>query len=409
MKFKLLQLLIILSLTLSLSASLALAAGGGGGGGGGGSAARYTDLKCNDAGALSFTRGTKWDPVKVMKKDDGTLLTIPGTWSGGKFTSDEGLLREAGTYVVQDPLYGDKTVKCPGFKFSCSLVSLNLQECVNDNGITARFDLENADADVLKLEFVLSDSSTILKYEKNSQSSFLKNLVLENAGSAFTVTAEGVAKVKTFQVSIPQCVGQYYVYSKINCVDKEVDAADAGKKDQQAAEENGKALKCGGYLDIKDRVKCRIDLRGEQKDEYENFFPEECRSWENQGSCVALYRAVQNCWDQGSSVSRIACLRGKVGISSVASQRRECKGDQQCLDKLKDDVYTLIKLRLYNLEEEAEELQEKGEISEDDLVDFVVKMEESKLAFNTAQSKKERQDVILQARKYWLELMRKRI
>ena len=95
---------------------------------------------------------------------------------------------------------------------------------------------------------------------------------------------------------------------------------------------------------------------------------------------------MQECWEQ-EKPSRIACLRQKVGVLDVRAQKAACGEDQACQDKLRQDVYTLIKLRLYNLEEEAEELLEAGKVTEDDVADFVVKMEQSKLAFNAAQSK----------------------
>jgi len=63
-----------------------------------------------------------------------------------------------------------------------------------------------------------------------------------------------------------------------------------------------------------------------------------------------------------------------------------------------------VKFRLYNLEEEAEELLEKGYLSFEDVRDFVVKMELKKSAFNAAQTKKERVKVLLDAREDWKEL-----
>jgi len=289
----------------------------------------------------------------------------------------------------------------PQVSAKCNSVEISISTCMNDeSGFNAEFEVQNAEEDDLKLEFVTLGGRT-LKYEKNAKSSFLQNLVLGSTGSAFTVEVDNLEKIKTFQVSLPECVGSNYIYSKMECSENE--------NEEPQQEDKGEELKCGGYLGIEDRVRCRINLREEQADEYENFFPEECRSWEDKGKCVSLYRAVQTCWEQGSSVSRIACLRGKVGLENVASQRSQCQGDQQCLNDLKEDVYTLIKLRLYNLEEEAEELYEEGIISEDTLVDFVVKMEKSKLAFNEAQSKEERRNVILQARQYWLELTRERL
>ena len=177
-------------------------------------------------------------------------------------------------------------------------------------------------------------------------------------------------------------------------------------------EKKGQKMKCGGYLSIEDRVKCRINLPEEEKDEYDNFFPEECRTWTDQDACVNVYRTVQPCWKKADSPSRISCLRQKVGVLDVSAQKKTCaemRGEEKtaCKNKLRKDVYTLAKLRLYNLEEAAEELEEEEKITEEQLIDFVVKMEQSKMTFNEATTKQQRKEVILQAQRYWLELVRK--
>ncbi|MBI1968759.1 hypothetical protein HYS49_02510, partial [Candidatus Woesearchaeota archaeon] len=293
------------------------------------------------------------------------------------------------------PKYGKKSVECPGLKFSCTLVKLQLQDCRKNGDIT--FLLENASTDDLKVDFSGATSKK-LTYSQSSYSTDLKNLSFKKgSGNSYTVKAGTPLSVDEVQVSLPRCVGPQYVYAKLACVALE---------EAKAEEQSGKELKCGGYLDLEDRVRCRLRLREEQRDDYENFFPEECTSWKNQDQCVALYRKVQECWDQ-EKPSRIACLRQKVGVLNVQQQKAACGEDQACHDKLRLDVYTLIKLRLYNLEEEAEELLEAGKVTEDDVADFVIKMEQSKLAFNAAQSKQERISVIVQAQRYWQEFVRK--
>ena len=93
-------------------------------------------------------------------------------------------------------------------------------------------------------------------------------------------------------------------------------------------------------------------------------------------------------------------------LGDIASRKSSCQGDQFCLDAVRREVHTFIKLKLYNLEEAAEEFEEDGFITEDQLIGFVVKMEESKLAFNRAKSKGERRLVILQARQHWIALVK---
>ena len=94
-------------------------------------------------------------------------------------------------------------------------------------------------------------------------------------------------------------------------------------------------------------------------------------------------------------------------MTNIPSAKAACKGDSVCLLQVKQKAYSLIKLHLYNLEDEAEEWEEEGKLTLQEVADFVVKMEESKLAFNQAQSKLERKLVILKARQHWLDLVKK--
>ena len=162
---------------LSLTVTIVLAAGGGGGGGGSGGGSSgggdggitpYADLTCTDAGVLSFTRGAAWDAVTVQLSDGSLMENISGEWKDGAFTSEEAIMVKAGTYVVLDPQFGNKSVDCPGLRFSCKLVKLNLDECTTNGNITAAFTLENATVDDLKFQFSLPDSLRKLRYEKNS-------------------------------------------------------------------------------------------------------------------------------------------------------------------------------------------------------------------------------------------------
>jgi len=400
-------------LSLSLAIPLVLAAGGGGGGGGGAgssSVSRYSDIKCTDTGVLSFTRGTEWDEV-IVQDPNGDEIIISGSWKNGKFTSEEASMVKAGKHVVKDLKYGNKEVTCPGLAFSCTLMSLQLQECQQIGGkVKVHFVLEGVGTspEDLEYQFKQQDSSRLFKRSKTSISSELKNFqIIKASSSSFSLETELLPAVETVQISHPRCIGQYYTYSKITCSKEE--------KVFAAIEENGQKLKCGGYLDIADRVKCRLRLREEQADEYENFFPEECKARKDsvgQEQCLQVYKAVQECWDFPNGSSRIACVKRQLKLGEVLAERANCNvldagKRENCNQELRDKAYGLIKFRLYNLEEEAEELMEEGRLSEDDVTVFVVKMEGSKLAFNKATSKEERRAIILGARKAWIELMKK--
>ena len=393
----------IIILTILVLLPSALAAGGGGGGGGGGSSSSvssYADLECDDRGVLSFTRIPVFDTVTLYNtQDDSILSDLPGSWEDNTFTSEEAILRKAGTYVIQDSRYGNKTVECPGLRFSCTLVDISIQQCIRKGKeIQALFTVNNASGKDLKYQFAVPDSSQILVYEQGAYSSELKGLTITPKSSVhYELSVPDAPLVSSLQISHPKCVGQYYVYATADCVTATETAP---------VQEQSQDLKCGGYMMLEERVRCRLNLREEQAAEYENFFPEECRSWEDKNKCVALYQSVQSCWEFPTSAARISCLKNSVQVGEVAAMKSSCAGNKTCLAALQDKVNLLIKLRFYNLEEAAEEFLEAGQLSTEKVVDFVIKMEQSKIAFNQAQTMEERKGIVLQVRKYWIELIR---
>ncbi len=382
---------------------------GGGTGGGGSSLPFFSNLKCDESGTISFSRKPVFENVTVEYVDGGYNLTnIPGVWDGTQFTSDEAVIRKPGKYLIRDPVNNDRTVECPGLVFSCKLMQLNIQECIAaEKKVTVRFTLENASIDDMKYQFQTKEGKK-LSYQKGSYSSELKGLTViqEDADerNRFVLTADNVPAVSSLQITHPKCVGKYYTYSTISCTEK-------GKN----GEITGKELKCGGYLDIEDRVKCRLSLREEEKNEYENFFPEECKARTDPGeqeSCLKVYQAVQECWDFPNGPSRISCVKKQLILGDIFTEKANCNAldagkRENCNKELREKAYALIKFRLYNLEEEAEKLMEAGKLTEEEVAAFVVQMEKSKLSFNAAKAKEERRQIILQARKYWIELVRK--
>ncbi len=429
--------------------------GGSGGGGGGGSSGPYLAIsECNDKGQVIFSQRPPIQPV-ILGREDGINLTIPGEWNGNAFTSEEAAILQTGRYTLYDEKNGNEAFDCPGLVFSCKVVSLEIKSCTfADGNITATFSLQNAPAEDLKYQFTAPGTAFPLRYTKNSYSPELRSLRVQRQGNEQVLTVNGAPPVNSLEISHPQCVGQYYVYSQFPCssaVQAETvqnagpgangsgsDRGGQGGDRAESGEFSGKELKCGGYLDLHDRVLCRLSLREEQREEYENFFPEECRGWSEQQQCVQLYRQVQDCWELASGRDRISCLKRKVGVVNVRLQREECRSNRRnsgagdmvgggtnggvsvgtdsganeaaneshCLEQLRKDTHTLIKLRLYNLEEEAEGWMEEGLLTREEVASFVVKMEVNKLAFNRAESTAQRREVILQAREQWLELVR---
>ena len=165
-------------------------------------------------------------------------------------------------------------------------------------------------------------------------------------------------------------------------------------------------------MTLEDRVRCRLRLRYEELEELENFFPEECKVREDSDLCLRQYQAVQDCWDFPNNASRFNCARKELNLGDIPAEKRNCNAlavgqRENCNRELKSKVYDMIKFRLYNLEIEAEELQEQGRLTEDDVVDFVVRVENNKAAFNQATSKEERRTIILRVRQDWIALLKK--
>lgn len=411
----------------------------------GGSGVYFYGLTCDSRGVIAFNKKPRFETVEVESVDDGTILKdIKGTWDGFKFTSDEATLLKAGKYMIRDPQTNDLTVDCPGLKFSCKLVELFIDECfVAENNdepklskISAKFTLKNADSADLKYEFEKNDGK-LISAGKTSRSSELKALSINKIeNDSYSLEVPDAPEVKTLQIMHPECVGEYYVYSKIGCmkkgnVQKETKDKNEKKDDETKTQETGKKLKCGGYLDINDRVKCRISVREEQAGEWENFFPEECKAWkpETQPKCLEFYTSVRECWKFENGVARINCVKKQVKLGEILAEKANCNAlkaedksanddrndsdnkkistKEQCNKDLKYKINAVVKFRLYNLEEEAERWLEEGKIAKDDLVDFVVFLEKSKLEYNKAQNKEEKKALILKARKAWIELVKK--
>ncbi len=392
----------IFILAILLFIPVVLAAGGGGGGGGKVILPSYDDLKCDDHGVLSFTRSYELNPVVVISPA-GKEITITGTWGYNKFISRESALILPGQYVLKDPEYGNHKVTCPGVRLSCAWVKLQVEECtLGSEGIKVLFSAINVSADDLQYKFSLDDTSRTLSSRKGSVSTQLQNMMVTPQDSdTYLISAPNLIGINTFEVSVPDCIGRSSVYSRKEC------SGDA----QNTSAVDASTLQCGGYLDISDRVRCRLRLSYKEREEYNNSFPEECKVRSDAQACLETYEAVQECWDFPNGEARINCAKRVLKLGDILTEKANCNAldagkRENCNLELKKKGYDLIKFRLYNLEQEAEKLINEGKLNETEVTNFVVKMEQSKVAFNLAQTKEEKRQILLQARQSWIELMR---
>lgn len=164
-------------------------------------------------------------------------------------------------------------------------------------------------------------------------------------------------------------------------------------------------LQCGNEPELRDRIYCRLNLTpAAMSRELEiQYLPEECRAitdTDQQAGCIVRYQNYKPCWNFTSTTERVQCARDILKLSPVlADDIKQC-ADQACLIKLRDQAYQLIKFRLYELEERAEELAEQG-ANLGAVADFVAVIVNKKIEFNTATTTEQRRQAILDVRTSW--------
>ncbi|MBI4407017.1 MAG: hypothetical protein HY565_00775 [Candidatus Kerfeldbacteria bacterium] len=164
-------------------------------------------------------------------------------------------------------------------------------------------------------------------------------------------------------------------------------------------------LQCGDKPELRDRVSCRLNLTplAMSRELEIEYLPEECRAITAaaaQATCIERYQSFQPCWEFTTSDERIECAKDVLGLSATLTDDINACASAECLANLQDRVYQLIKFRLYELEERAEELAEQG-ANLDTVTDFVVLVIEQKIAFNQATSFEQRRQAILAVRAGW--------
>ena len=154
------------------------------------------------------------------------------------------------------------------------------------------------------------------------------------------------------------------------------------KPQQKAGEvtpEEAAKYKCSIIGAMNERIKCRLKLT--EENEY-NYLPEECRALVNESreTCVANYKKSRQCWTSTKDGERFDCARKSFGLTgTVAAQKAQCDGRTgteraNCILQLRDRVDAVVKFRIYNLEDKAQRLKEKGLVDLETVTDFVTAM-----------------------------------
>ncbi len=405
-------------LVLSLASGMAYAVGQGGGGGDSGgsvgssvgsstgsSGSPFTLKACRDDGSVSFIAGNLPQPVKARNIAANETFEVPGTYEPYVFDSDEAIFNKEGNYEIVG--VRDSQFRCPGLVFSCKLASVETKACaIKNDSVEVSFITKNiTSAD--NFEFRFRTKNKILTYAKSTYSSELKGLAVNKAGSTYSLSVPSREKITAFEVVYNTCMaGKYKVSSSITCTE--------GPKieQQKPAEEE---FQCSSLPDLKERVKCRLSLSKEEAYEQEKllYLPEECRALEGNRrmNCIVVYRSVQKCWKLEAGNERVECVRKQLYFKGIKEENAFCRqktGEEKnrCKKELLEKTFAVIKFRIYDLEERAEEMMEKG-LDKELVADFVAKAESMKIMFNNVPTIAEKRAIIMDVRNLWKDFIRK--
>lgn len=164
-------------------------------------------------------------------------------------------------------------------------------------------------------------------------------------------------------------------------------AAAPATTDDKVAAPASTAVVCSKLATVEERVKCRVE---KSEADFavellpENYFPEGCR-WgtpEWQEKCKTRYKAVHDLYNLPIGEERMSAIKKELALPENLTPVAEwCEGKAEaCLEEYPDKIVHLIVARFYDVEQRAEELNVEGKITDEQLIDFVVKVSKAKVA-----------------------------
>ena len=174
----------------------------------------------------------------------------------------------------------------------------------------------------------------------------------------------------------------------------------------EVSSEEAAKYKCSSVDTMRERIKCRLQLA--EENEYD-YLPEECRAQVNESreKCVANYKKSQQCWTSLKDSDRFKCAASAFGlVGTVASQKAQCddltgQNRSDCILQLRDRVDAAVKFRIYNLEDKAQHLMEKGMADQETVTGFVTAMEQQKQNYNDAKTAADKKAIVKGVQKLW--------
>ena len=97
-------------------------------------------------------------------------------------------------------------------------------------------------------------------------------------------------------------------------------------------------------------------------------------------------------------------------MGTVAAQKAQCDGltgteKANCILQLRDRVDAVVKFRIYNLEDKAQRLKERGMVDLDTATNFVTALEQQKQNYNDAKTIAEKKTIVRAVQKLWKEFI----
>ena len=164
-------------------------------------------------------------------------------------------------------------------------------------------------------------------------------------------------------------------------------------------------LSCSDFSTMRERVNCRITLPGDVA--LLRYLPEECRELNGsaRGLCIKDYKWQQGCRHLEKDPAREKCYRDQINLTSdIRGEKLACGDNSSCVSNLRERVFGYVKFRIYNIEEKAEELLERGLLTEDKAVDFITFLEAQKIEFNKDDSVQSKKSVIRTVQSEWKKI-----
>lgn len=183
-------------------------------------------------------------------------------------------------------------------------------------------------------------------------------------------------------------------------------------KPGEVTPEEAAKYKCSELGTMDERIICRLQLK--EENEY-NYLPEECRALINESreSCVANYKKSQDCWQSDRDSERFKCAANAFGlVGTVAEQKAQCdaltwQNRSSCILELRGRVDAVVKFRVYNLEDKAQRLMEKGLAGQETVTRFVTAMEQQKQNYNDAKTVADKKAIVKGVQKLWQDFIAK--